>query len=140
MARTKILIDSNFLFALLDRSSPDYAKSQRVLLNNGAEYLIPQVVLTEAAFLFRRRGGVPAVEAFLAGLLLLKFPFVAVTEADVARARSIMLAYPTSRLDFVDCCIGALAERMNITQICTYDRRDFGIMRPRHVESFTLLP
>lgn len=53
MARAKILIDSNFLFALLDRSSPDCATSQRVLLNNGAEYLVPQVVLTEAAFLFR---------------------------------------------------------------------------------------
>jgi hypothetical protein len=29
---------------------------------------------------------------------------------------------------------------MNITRILTVDRRDFSIVRPRHVEHFELLP
>ena len=40
----------------------------------------------------------------------------------------------------VGCCIMALAERLGITQIATFDRRDFNIDRPRYCESFELLP
>jgi predicted nucleic acid-binding protein len=54
--------------------------------------------------------------------------------------REILLQYQDARLDFVDCCIMALSERFNITQVCTFDRRDFGIFRPRHVDYLELLP
>jgi uncharacterized protein len=125
---------------LLERDAQSHQQAREFVRVAQVEFLIPQVALTETAFLFNRKGGVPAVSHFLTALLVLKFAHPAVTEDDLARAREIMLAYPTSRLDFVDCCIAALAERMNISQICTYDRRDFGIIRPRHVESFVLLP
>jgi hypothetical protein len=34
----------------------------------------------------------------------------------------------------------ALAERLNITQICAFDRRDFPIFRPTHCENLEPLP
>jgi uncharacterized protein len=34
----------------------------------------------------------------------------------------------------------ALAEYLAITQICTFDRRDFSIFRPAHCEYFERLP
>ena len=40
-----------------------------------------------------------------------------------------MEKYADARFDFVDCCIMALAERLAITQICTFDRRDFSIFK-----------
>lgn len=140
MALPTILVDSSFLYSVIDHNSPSYVEARQITRVKKAVYLVPEVTLTEAAFLFRRQGGVSAVARFLAGLTLAKFTFVSLTQEDLIRAREILLAYPTAKLDFVDCCIGALAERMNITQICTYDRRDFGIMRPHHVESFVLLP
>ncbi len=59
---------------------------------------------------------------------------------DVIRAAQIMERYADARFDFVDCCIMALAERLNITQVCTFDRRDFSIFRPTHCEHLELLP
>lgn len=59
---------------------------------------------------------------------------------DYLRIAEIMLAYRDAALDFVDCAIMALAERLNITHICTYDRRDFALFRPRHCDYLTLLP
>ncbi len=33
-----------------------------------------------------------------------------------------------------------IAERLNITRIVTFDRRDFSVFRPSHCEYFELLP
>jgi predicted nucleic acid-binding protein len=41
---------------------------------------------------------------------------------------------------FVDCCILAIAERLNITRICTFDRRDFQTFATTHRERLELLP
>jgi hypothetical protein len=34
----------------------------------------------------------------------------------------------------------ALSERLQITQVCTFDRRDFSIFRPTHYDYLELLP
>jgi hypothetical protein len=34
----------------------------------------------------------------------------------------------------------ALAERYQMNVIATLDQRHFGVVRPRHVEAFTLVP
>jgi hypothetical protein len=52
----------------------------------------------------------------------------------------IMQRYRTSEFDFADVAIMAVAERLNITRICTFDRRDFGVYRPLHCGHFELLP
>jgi hypothetical protein len=40
-----------------------------------------------------------------------------------------------------DCSrIAALSERLQVTRILTLDRRDFQILRPRHIDHFELLP
>lgn len=56
------------------------------------------------------------------------------------RVKEIMLHYATAKFDFVDCCIMALSERLEITQVGTLDKRDFGIFRPKHVSHLDLLP
>ena len=63
-----------------------------------------------------------------------------ITYEDLARARQIMQTYADSKLDFVDCCLMALAERLKITQVCTFDQRDFAIFRPTHCDYLELLP
>jgi uncharacterized protein len=68
------------------------------------------------------------------------FIIEALTDKDMIRMRQIMNKYKDNQFDFVDTAIMALAERLNITQIMTFDRRDFGAFRPAHCDYFTLLP
>ncbi|MGD1908639.1 MAG: type II toxin-antitoxin system VapC family toxin [Leptolyngbyaceae cyanobacterium] len=58
----------------------------------------------------------------------------------IIRVASILERYIDSKVDFVDACVMAMAERLNILTILTIDQRDFRLFRPSHCESFTLLP
>ena len=105
-----------------------------------AHYLIPDVALTETAFLFQRAGGVKAVLKFLDAVVAAPWTFEPVLQGDLFRAREIMSEYTTAKLDFVDCCIVAIAERLDIRHVFTFDRRDFGIVRPQHTDHFLISP
>ncbi|MEV4103584.1 hypothetical protein AB0J42_25285 [Nonomuraea sp. NPDC049649] len=48
--------------------------------------------------------------------------------------------YKDARLDPADVSLAAIAERLGVTQVATIDRRDFTLIRPRHVPAFRLLP
>lgn len=39
-----------------------------------------------------------------------------------------------------DASLVALAERLGLTTLATFDRRHFTVVRPAHTPSFTLLP
>ncbi len=58
----------------------------------------------------------------------------------MARMQVIMEQYGDAKFDFVDVAIMAISERLNIQQICTFDRRDFSIFRPIHCDYLELLP
>ena len=60
--------------------------------------------------------------------------------ADVRRMAELSEQYASLRLGGTDASIVAIAERLAIAQIATMDRRHFGVVRPRHVDAFTLLP
>lgn len=65
-------------------------------------------------------------------------PLVAVLNAndkDHQRCTELLEAYPGPILVPI-----ALAERLDVRQIATLDRRDFTVVRPRHVDVLTLLP
>ncbi len=136
----KVLIDTGFLFALYNQSDNYHQRALNFAAQNHSELVIPDVVLPEVAFLFSRYGGVPAVVRFLQTLVDIQPRLEPLTNIDIQRAGEIMELYSDSKLDFVDCSIMTLAERLNITQVCTFDRRDFTIFRPRHCEHFELLP
>lgn len=48
--------------------------------------------------------------------------------------------YADLPLGTTDASVIALAERLDINEIATLDRRHFTVVRPRHVDAFTLLP
>ncbi|MBN1562432.1 MAG: PIN domain-containing protein [Anaerolineae bacterium] len=137
---SSVLIDSSFLYALYDYSDRRHELVERVARTRAGTFVIPNVVLTETTFLFSRSGGVPAVARFLHEFVNAEPRLQGVTIAVLQRARDIMIAYHDSRFDFVDCCLMALAEQLQITQIGTLDRRDFAIYRPTHCDYFDLLP
>ncbi|MFQ4144364.1 type II toxin-antitoxin system VapC family toxin [Chlorogloeopsis sp. ULAP02] len=139
MERNPAVADTGFIVALLNRSDTMhnivvtvYAQQQQILL--------PQTVLAEVAYLVGRNAGVATVAAFLKGLCASKFSLVALTDQDVMRVAEILEDYVDTRIDFVDATVMAVAERYNITKILTLDQRDFRLFRPKHCDSFDILP
>ena len=140
MPQNRLLVDSGFLYALYDRDDEHNEPVSAVAELYGGQFVIPYVVLTEAAFLFRRASGVLSVAQFLNALVKGDYQYEIVSPNDLIRAGHIMTQYADANLDFVDCCIMALSERLKVTQICTLDRRDFSIFRPAHCDYLELLP
>ena len=60
--------------------------------------------------------------------------------ADYERMAELVGQYANLDLGAADASIVAIAERMGISQIATVDRRDFSVVRPKHIPAFELLP
>ncbi|MFC5265848.1 hypothetical protein ACFPJ1_27360 [Kribbella qitaiheensis] len=66
-----------------------------------------------------------------------------VAQADAAALDSIaelISKYADLPLGLVDASVVALAEQLGVQEIATLDRRHFSVVRPHHVNAFTLLP
>ncbi|MEO8608322.1 MAG: PIN domain-containing protein [Chloroflexota bacterium] len=140
MPPNKILVDSSFLIALYDKDSNEREVMQEIAQLYSGQFLVPQVVLTEVVYLLKREAGVPGAINFLDVFTHSQPDLQDVIIEDLERVQAIMQQYADAKLDFVDCCIMALSERLNITQVCTLDQRDFSIFRPKHCDYLEILP
>lgn len=135
-----VLVDSSFLIALFDTNSKQYAQAQFLFRRVDRKLWVPQVALTEVAYMLEQRLGNKIVESFLFIVSSGRINLVSVVPSDIQRVHEIRIKYTSSRFDFVDCCIMALAERLDIQTIYTLDKRDFTIYDPPHCEVFEILP
>lgn len=62
------------------------------------------------------------------------------TSADYARAADLVDQYADMPLGSSDAAVIALAERLDVEEVATLDRRHFTVVRPCHVRALTLLP
>lgn len=65
------------------------------------------------------------------------------TPHDYRRMAELLTSYASLRLQVVDACVIALAERLDVREVAALDRRDFLVVAPRHLrkgERLTLLP
>ncbi|MEP7291469.1 MAG: PIN domain-containing protein [Chloroflexota bacterium] len=131
---------ASYLVALGYPRDKNHLVAKQFAAQHETGLLIPDVVLVDAIYNLHRLGGTRAATHF-AHLLIGQSPqLIALTVADFARAVDVMRLYADADLDFVDCCLTALAERLGITRICTFDRRDFSMIRPKHAPYLELLP
>lgn len=135
-----ILVDSSFLVALMAPRDKFHARASRFASSQTDRLLVPDVTIPKVAYNLEDDGGQRTIVRTIRSLISNQVPLVALTPPDLSRAADIMEVYAQARLDIVDCCIAALAERLSITRICTFDRRDFSIIRPAHADYFELLP
>jgi predicted nucleic acid-binding protein len=102
--------------------------------------IIPILVITEVVYLLSSRlGTVPEVR-FLGDLAGGAFTVEPVTAPDWLRIAELVARYRDLPLGTVDASVVTTAERLGITEIATVDRRHFTVVRPRHVDAFSLLP
>ena len=134
------LIDTGFLYALLDRSDRQHTAVSAALPNAQSPIYLPTPVITEVAYLLLRNLGPSAMADFVASLASTQLVLLNPEGAGYARAAALIRQYQDARLDFADAVLIAMAERLTITEVLTIDRRHFLMVRPAHCIAFELLP
>jgi uncharacterized protein len=135
-----IITDSSFIYALYNARDTRHQEAMDFASKYTGGTIVPDVVLPEVSYLFMRDLGYAGIQTFLEHFKQIKARFEPVEKADLARVHEITVQYASAEFDVVDCCIMVLAERLKITRIATFDRRDFSIFRPRHCDYLELLP
>jgi predicted nucleic acid-binding protein len=138
MDKRDILIDSSFFVAIGDLRDPRRLEALRFSTSDRSPRIVIDVVLTEVMYLLGSRIDRRAAIGFLQLITMSDIGLERVTKSDLVRVKAIMSQY--EQFDFVDCCVMALAERLEVKRICTYDRRDFAAYRPTHCDYLELLP
>lgn len=136
---TATLLDTGPLIAVVDRDDKHHASCVRLLEELEGPLLLPSTVLVEAGWTINKHMGA-AVHAQFLDLVTEEFELVDLRPADVRRMAELVRFHKDARLDPADVSVVAIAERLDVTQIATLDRRDFTLIRPRHTPAFRLLP
>ena len=133
-----VLADTGFLFALLDQDDSHHQETVQFLKGCREALIVPAVVLPEVCYLAHKYLGPEAEAAFLESLLRGELPLDWGETVDLSRALEILRKRP--EFGMVDAAVMAVAERLRIRRIATFDRRHFGSFAPALWPSFELLP
>ncbi|MGH3650806.1 MAG: type II toxin-antitoxin system VapC family toxin [Acidimicrobiia bacterium] len=134
------MVDAGPLFAYIDADDRHHHDSLDLLLTHPGPLIVPTLVITEVVYLVGSRLGADAEVRFLGDLAAGEFTVEPVAAGDWLRIAELVSQYRDLPLGSVDASIVATAERLDITQIATLDRRHFSIVRPTHAPSFELVP
>ena len=108
--------------------------------STAAALVVPATVVQEGAYLIGDVRGPRAEAAFLRTMAGGEFDLIGLEPADLERSADLVERYADFPLGFVDASIVAVAERLDIRDLLTTDRRHFGVIRPAHCERLRLLP
>ena len=134
-----LLIDTGIFVSAADRSEPRHPDSA-TLLRSHTDLAVTASVIPEAAWLIESRLGSFAEARFLTLVTSPRFTIIDLTRGDYDRTIELINAYTDLRLGFVDASIIAIAERLGLASIATFNHRDFSVVRPAHLDAFNLIP
>ena len=137
---TIAVVDTGVVLALADAADPRHDDVSRALASHVGGLILPNPVLFESAQLVGRRFGPTSEARLIRHLVRTDWRHVPVAAEDLDRVADLLETYADANIGFVDGAVVAIAERLGATRLFTLDRRDFGIIRPRHVAAFELLP
>jgi uncharacterized protein len=135
-----ILVDTNVLVAAARTADTNHDAAARLLETLDEPLLVPPTVLAEVCYLLDEWGGPDVEVRFLRDFQPGGLQLAELTTADVVRMADLVERYADLRLGGTDASLVAIAERLRIDRIATFDRRHFTVVRPAHVAAFTLLP
>jgi predicted nucleic acid-binding protein len=135
-----ILVDTGPLVAAANRTDSHHEASVAALSTAGPPRLVPGLVIAEVSYLLARDAGSTVEAEFLRSFTTGFLTLAEITVADLNRSAELAEQYSDLPLGATDACLVALAERLGIVELATLDRRHFNVVRPRHVETLTLIP
>jgi predicted nucleic acid-binding protein len=135
-----IVVDTGPIVAAMNDRDQRHAECAELFRKGRGPFFVPGPVLTEVCYLLESRRGPHVEAAFLDSLSRRELELVGVMPRDLARMADLVKTYGDMPLGGVDASVVAVAERLGIRTVATLDRRHFGVVRPRHVDTFELLP
>lgn len=132
------IVDAGPLYAAADSDDRDHAACLATLSRPDLRLVVAALVIAEATYFVGRRLGPATERAFLHGLTDLDIE--GPSGDDLARMAELVDQYQDFPLGGTDASVVALAERLQAPAIITLDRRHFAVVRPRHRDTFELLP
>ena len=135
-----ILIDTSALLAYISAKDKHHMSASQTMKSLAQEdRIVTSAVLSELFYMTTvRLSYLHAISLF--AVTREAFQIEQLTELDMFRMETVMLKYKDAEFDYADTSIMVVAERLNITRIFTFDRRDFGMYRPRHCDHFEIIP
>ncbi len=135
-----ILIDTGFVVAAASLRDTNHISARQAMRALVDVRIVPAPVIQETFYILTNRVSYHAAVAMLKTLRTGAFQIESLTDSDMARMEEIMAQYEDNKFDYADTAIMALAERLNITEVYTFDRRDFSVFIPLHCDYLELLP
>ncbi|SFK68617.1 hypothetical protein SAMN05216275_13227 [Streptosporangium canum] len=141
-----ILCDTGPLVAAFNRTDKDHVRCVRFLTQHWTRLVVPSLAVTEICHLLAdpvRRGGPALAAKFCAAIADDELRVIEATPHDYRRMSELLTAYASLRLQAVDACVIALAERFDLREVATLDQRDYLVVAPRHLrkgQRLTVLP
>jgi predicted nucleic acid-binding protein len=128
------------LYAYVDRDDRHHQACLDLLLAHEGPLLVPILVVTEVAYLVETRLGQEAEVRFMGDLASGALVTETIAAPDWLRIAELVWEYRDLPLGTVDASVVTVAERLDIAEVATLDRRHFSVVRPTHAEAFELLP
>jgi predicted nucleic acid-binding protein len=137
-----ILIDTSFLLAAFYARDQYFVRARSVIQSvlDSTVCVVPAPVLQELFYMATARMGYTRATETCERVIEAGFEIQPLLDEDLLRLLAITRKYASSAFDYTDAAIMALSERLNITQVYTFDRRDFTVFRPKHCDYLELLP
>lgn len=135
-----LLVDTNVWLAAADWRSDRHSDCVALLATHASDLASPVPVIAETSWLILDRLGPAAHQQFLGLVGAGHLNAVDLTRADWARSINLCRDYQDLRLDLMDACSIAIAERLDVTTIATMNHRDFTVVRPTNCDAFELIP
>jgi len=135
-----LILDTGPLYASLDRSDQDHVACRALIEGAHEALVIPAPVLVEVDYWIQQRLNPGVLVALLADIEAGAYVVADLVREDYTRIRELCDRYADADIGFVDAAVLAIVERLGESKLATLDRRHFGLLRPRHLESIELLP
>ena len=138
-----VICDTAPLVAAALYRDPDHNRCVELLTGlrlTNRKMLVPAPIVAEIGYLLAAKAGAKTEAGFLRALAVGDFVSIELMNTDYHRMADLVEQYADLPLGTSDAAVVALAERTNVTEVVTLDRRHFTVVRPRHIKTFTLLP
>jgi uncharacterized protein len=130
------LCDTGPLLAAFNVADRDHGRCAEFLRENWSRPVIPSLAVTEVCHLLadpQHRGRARLVAAFCAAIAEDELRVIEATPHDYGRMAELLTTYASLRMQVVDACVIALAERLDVREVAALDRRDFLVVAPRRL-------
>jgi uncharacterized protein len=135
-----ILVDTGILYAMADIDDAWHESVKTFVENMADALLVPITVLPETCYLLNTHLSREAERKLIASITQGELKIEGLTHEDFRRSYQLLESYSDMNIGFVDASVVAVAERLKIHRILTTDRKHFSVIRPRHCQTFELLP